>query len=523
MGGFRKRLSIRAKLFILTFILASMMVIGGTGAVFSTYLVNLNHEKQNKALFGELQRLGELKTAIFQYFNLGNDYLLLPTSSRLDEVNKRKADLETLLNKAEQLAHSPEEKQYYRDIKNILDQAELLLEEKGKVAELQQRQTAFSQLQAKARNITQYIDKLEVKAQQEDTEARQKLLKIFKIAAGTVGGSTIFAAILAMIIGYIITNPIITSIQKLRATVRKVEEGCLNCNVEIKQNDELGDLALDLNNMVQKLNSLITTITQELDSLYGVSDQVASVSEQVSRGATEQAAQVQGATTAVDEIVRGIQEAARQAANAAKLSEETKNQAQAGSETVLLLSTSMEKINQQITTLGNNISRVTEFLAVIEDIAEQTSLLALNAAIEAARAGEHGKGFAVVAENVRKLAERSAKSTKEIEQLVHEIQKSSRETFAAISDGNVMVGKNKESFEQIMGAINSVVNMIEEIAKHGSAVASRASETIELINAISAVTQETAATTEELAATSHTLVEVSNKIKSQISYFNTKA
>ncbi|GAV22530.1 methyl-accepting chemotaxis protein [Carboxydothermus pertinax] len=521
MGGFKLRLSIRAKLFILTFILASMMVIGGTGAVFSTYLVNQSHEKQNKELLGELQRLGEIKTSLFQFFNSTNDYLLFPNSQRLAEVKKNYREISNLLTSAKKLAHSSEEKQQYDEIASILNKSQNLLEKNAINTNFEQRQTAMNMLQTNARNILHHLNKLEDIAKQEDNKAREKLLKIFKVAAGAVGGSTALAAILAMTIGYFITNPLIVSLQKLRETVRKVEEGCLNCTVEIKQNDELGDLSNDLNNMILKLNSLISTITSELENLYGVSDQVASAAEQVSKGAVEQAAQVQGATTAVDEIVRGIQEAANQAANAAKVSEETMMQAQTGAKTVSQLNDSMEKINREINNLGNNIYRITEFLAVIEDIAEQTSLLALNAAIEAARAGEHGRGFAVVAENVRKLAERSAKSTKEIEQLVAEIQKSSRETFAALHDGNEMVNKNKESFNQILNAVNSVVAMIEEIAKYGNDVATRASQTIEMINSISAVTQETAATTEELAATSHTLVETSNKIKAQIAYFNT--
>ncbi|ABB14986.1 methyl-accepting chemotaxis protein [Carboxydothermus hydrogenoformans] len=522
MGGFKLRLGIRAKLFILTFILASMMVIGGTGAVFSTYLVNRSHEKQNKELLGELQRLGELKTSLFQYFNTANDFLLFPNSQRLVEVQKTYQELKNLLTNARKLAHSSEETQQYDEIAAILNKSQNLLEKNATNPNFEQTQNAMNMLQTSARNIMHHLNKLEDTAKQEDNKAREKLLKIFKIAAGAVGGSTVLAAILAMIIGYFITNPIIVAIQKLRETVHKVEEGCLNCTVDIKQADELGELATDLNNMVEKLNSLISTISTELENLYGISDQVASVAEQVSRGATEQAAQVQGATTAVDEIVQGIQEAANQAANAARVSEETMAQAQTGAKTVDQLSASMEKINREIKRLGSNISRITEFLAVIEDIAEQTSLLALNAAIEAARAGEHGRGFAVVAENVRKLAERSAKSTKEIEQLVFEIQKSSQETFAAINDGNEMVGKNKDAFNQILNAVNSVVAMIEEIAKHGNEVAERANRTMEMINSISAVIQETAATTEELAATSHTLVETSNKIKSQVAYFNTK-
>ncbi|GAV26135.1 methyl-accepting chemotaxis protein [Carboxydothermus islandicus] len=521
MGGFKLRLSIRAKLFILTFILASMMVIGGTGAVFSTYLVNQSHEKQNKELLGELKRLGELKTSLFQYFNTANDYLLLPNPQRLTEVQKNYREISELLTTAKKMAHSRDEKQQYEELAAVLNKTQNLIEN-YQTPTVAQQQATMNQLQVNARNIMHHINKLEDTAQQEDNEAREKLLKIFKVAAGAVGGSTVLAAILAMIIGYFITNPIIVAIQKLRETVHKVEEGCLNCTVDIKQADELGELATDLNNMVSKLNSLISTISTEIENLYGVSDQVASVAEQVSRGATEQAAQVQGATTAVDEIVRGIQEAANQAAKAAKVSEETMAQAQTGAKTVAQLSDSMEKINREIDRLGSNISRITEFLAVIEDIAEQTSLLALNAAIEAARAGEHGKGFAVVADNVRKLAERSAKSTKEIEQLVVEIQKSSQETFAAINDGNEMVGKNKDAFNRILNAVNSVVAMIEEIAKHGNEVAERASQTMEMINSISAVTQETAATTEELAATSHTLVETSNKIKAQVAYFNTK-
>jgi methyl-accepting chemotaxis protein len=263
---------------------------------------------------------------------------------------------------------------------------------------------------------------------------------------------------------------------------------CSACEVfSAALHDEFDVAAVWVNVFIGKVRYLIDQAKRVVGDLSNSSEQLATTATQLSSTNHSVTTQVENMASAAEEMTVTVQDAARNVTEVSQASEAAHGTSAAAVESIIGMVESVEKIRTSAETttkviggLSRNSEAIGTFVAVIDEIADQTNLLALNAAIEAARAGEHGRGFAVVADEVRKLAEKTTKATTEISGLI---------------------GSIRNEVEEATRAEAKSVEAVQEGAGKGEAAAERVAETEREIQRTAEMAQQISAATEQLSAT----------------------
>jgi len=324
------------------------------------------------------------------------------------------------------------------------------------------------------------------------------------------------------------------SVDTMLAVMQEFAAGDLTVHLVPERKDAIGELYEGFNQAVDNIRQMMLQVTEAVQTTASAASEISAATEELSASANEQKLQTREVAMEVAQVASATGQSASSAQMARTIVETSGQAAEEGSEIVTQTVTKIERIAivvqtsaQTVEQLGHSSQEIGEILGVINKIADQTNLLALNAAIEAARAGEHGRGFAVVADEVRLLAEGTAKATKQIATIVHRIQAETNNAVKTIQSGKSEVQsgidlaqKANTALHEILSSSHKVSEVVQNIVVASQEQADTSVHTAERIQQMLFATNEAANGISQIARSATNLNTLTQDLRDLVSRFH---
>jgi len=374
-----------------------------------------------------------------------------------------------------------------------------------------------------------YVDDLEALVQKASDENHKRLFDSIYLIVGVTIAILILVCLLAVVVTKMLIKHIGAEPVELESIAERVAEGDLTVRMETGKTG----VYEAMRRMVESLRQVMEKVNQSSSELLSSASQLSSNALSTAEGSNKVVSQAATVATASEEMSTTSTDIANNCHQAAGSSNQASQAAQSGAEIVRETVDGMHRIADKVRNsagvveqLGTRSEQIGQIIGTIEDIADQTNLLALNAAIEAARAGEQGRGFAVVADEVRALAERTTKATREIGEMIKSIQGETRQAVKAMEEGvseveQGMAGaaRSGHALETILNQVNDVTMQINQIATAAEEQTATTREITNNIHAISDTVQTSARSSQEISVASGRLSELSVELQDLVRKF----
>ena len=443
-----------------------------------------------------------------------------------EALGKLDASLIEALKKYEPMISTDEERKIYQaavtavaDYRTTVQNA-IELAKAGKAEEAQElRRTAWVKAADNVRDQTDALQKLNRSGSETAASHAASNVK-GAMSAGLL--ALLAGVILAVVATFLISRNIARRLSAGVSAAKLIATGDLTGTMPTSSADEVGQLVAAMSDMQQSLRQAMSDTSDSAKSILACSDRLNDAVGQMDKSANVQSSVASSIAANIEELTVSITHVSDNTSDAAKLAQSSDQQAGAGHIEIEKLVGHISEVSnvvrqaaEQIARLEGESEKISNIVGVIKDIADQTNLLALNAAIEAARAGEQGRGFAVVADEVRKLSERTAVSTGEIEKMVSGIQHSTHTVVAEVGRGVTLVensvanarqageliAKLREIAQAVSGLIGDVDESLREQSAASTDVAKKVEDVATLAEEATAISHQTAAAADSLTQT----------------------